>query len=32
MTAKAKAISEPIAHYRDIDDDVKKETVKMIEE
>lgn len=26
MTTKAKAISEPIAQYRDIDDDVNEET------
>ena len=32
MNTKAKAIPGPIAHYCDIDNDVKKETVKMIEE
>jgi hypothetical protein len=31
MTTKAKAISEPIAHYRDSDNNVKKETVMLLE-
>lgn len=31
MTTKAKAIPGPIAHYRDFDNDVKKETVMLLE-
>ena len=31
MTTKAKAISGPIARYRDIDNNVKKATVMLLE-
>ena len=31
MNTIAKAIPGPIAHYRDIDNDVKKETVMLLE-